>query len=314
MGITAISGPHVVYGVTQNSTGGVTEYNDQRAPSLFDLGAAFADPRAAYSYRPGGAVTSQVYGIYNNRATVDSVVGTTLANSVVASQAPVSGTSLTLNTTAANVTQTTIVAPEDGSTVSVLCLGSTAAVLTFGSADTVAMWNPAAAVGRCLSVATNSSENTGTLTFAGRDIYGYAMTESLSILGSSAAVFTQKAFKYISDIVLTSTTIVSTGITIGVSSIFGLPIVATNTGVDLAIRLIFTSSLAGANSSGPITVASTVTATSTTGDVRGTYASTTALTTTARLQIAQHITATMASNVTDSDVSAIFGVTQYSSV
>jgi hypothetical protein len=313
MGITAISGPHVVYGVTQNSTGGVTEYNGQRGPSLYDLGTAFADPRSAYSYRPGGSVADMVYGLYNNRATVDSVVGTTLANSIVTSQAPVSGTALTL-TAGTNNTTTTIVAPEDGTTVSVLCLGSTASVLTFGSEDTVAIWNPAAAVGRCLSVATNSSENTGTLTIAGRDIYGYKMTESLAITGSSAGIFTQKAFKYVSNIVLTSTTIVSTGITVGVSSIFGLPIVATYSGVDTNIRLIFTSSLVSANSSGPITVASTVTATSTTGDVRGTYASTTALTTTARLQIAQHITATMASNVTDSDVSAIFGVTQYSSV
>jgi hypothetical protein len=314
MGITAISGPHVVYGVTQNSTGGVTEYNEQRAPSLYDLGTAFADPRANFSYRPGGAVSDQVYGIFNSRATVDAVVGTTLANNVVASQAPVTGTALTLNTTGSGVTQTTIVAPEDGSTVSVLCLGSTAATLTFGSADTVALWNPAAAVGRCLSVATNSSENTGTLSIAGRDIYGYKMTESISILGSSAAVFTQKAYKYVSNIVLTSTTIVSTGITVGVSSIFGLPIVATYSGVDTDIRLIFTSSLVSANSSGAITVASTVTATSTTGDVRGTYGSSTALSATARLQIAQHITAAMVAATTASDTSAIFGVTQYSSV
>lgn len=313
MGITAISGPHVVYGVTQNSTGGVSEYNDQRAPSLYDLGTAFADPRSNFSYRPGGAVTDQVYGIFNNRATVDCVVGTTLANNIAAAQAPTASTALTLNTTGDGVTQTTIVAPEDGSTVSVLCIGSTAATLTFGSADTVALWNPAAGTGRCITITTSSSGDGGSWSIAGRDMYGFKMTENLSVTGSSAGVTTQKAFKYISAI-KASTTITSTGITVGVSSIFGLPIVATYSGVDTAIRLIFTSSLVSANSSGPITVASTATATSTTGDVRGTYASTTALSTTARLQIAQHITAAMVAATTESDTSAIFGVTQYSSV
>lgn len=311
MGITAISGPHVVYGITQTSTGGTTEYNGQRAPSLADLGNGMLDPRYAYNYRPGGAVTTQIRGFYGGKAMVDVVVGTTLANNIAAAQAPVANTALTL-TAGTNITETTIVAPEDGSTVSVLCIGSTAATLTFGSDDTVALWNPAS-VGRCIAITTSSSGDGGTWSIAGRDVYGYKMTENLSVTGSSATVISQKAFKYISSIVA-STTITSTGITVGVSSVFGLPILATYSGVDTSIRLIFTSSLVGANSSGAITVGSTVTATSTTPDVRGTYGSSTALTSTARLQISQNITATMVSNVTESDVSAIFGVTQYSSV
>lgn len=313
MGITAISGPQVVYGITQTSTGGTTEYNDQRGPSAYDLGAAFLDPRYNFNYRPGGAVTDKVYGIFESRAVVDFIPSATAANTIATAQAPVANTALTL-TAGSGVTSTTIVAPEDGTTTgTLLCIDSTASVLLFGESESMAIWNPAAGTGRCIVITTSSSGDGGTWSIAGRDMYGFKMTESLSVTGSSAGVISQKAFKYISAITA-STTITSTGITVGVSSVFGLPIVATYSGVDTAIRLIATSSLVGQNSSGAITVASTATATSTTGDVRGTYGSSTAVSGTLRLQMAQNITAVMASNVTATDTSAIFGVAQYSSV
>ena len=82
------------------------------------------------------------------------------------------------------------------------------------------------------------------------------------------------------------------------------------------IRLIATSSLVGQNSSGAITVASTAaTQTSTTPDIRGTYASSTATTGGAlRVQIMQMITPTMLASVTASDATSVFGIAQYSSV
>jgi len=61
-----------------------------------------------------------------------------------------------------------------------------------------------------------------------------------------------------------------------------------------------------------------VTATSTTGDVRGTYASTTTANGTVRVQMSQDITPLMAWTVaatsSDTTVSPVFGVTQFSSV
>ena len=313
MGITAISGPQLVYGITQTSTGGTTEYNDQRAPDVSDLGYAMLDPRAYFNYQPGGAVTQSVRVLYGAKGLVDMTPSATSANNIATNQAPVANTALTL-TAGSGVTSTTIIAPETGQTTgTLLCIDSTAATLGFGDSDTIMAWNPAAGAGRCIVITTSSSGDGGSWSIAGRDCYGIKVTENLSVTGSSAGVISQKAFKYISAI-KASTTITSTGITVGVSSVFGLPIVATYSGIDTQIRLIATSSLVGANSSGPITVASTATATSTTGDVRGTYASTTAVSGTLRLQIQQNVTAAMVNSVTASDTSAIFGVTQYSSV
>lgn len=312
MGITAVSGPTVSYGITQTSTGGTTEYNEERGPDLSDLGFAGLDPRALFNYKPGGAVGQAVLGLYNNSALVDFIPSSTSATNIATAQTPTANTALTL-TAGTGVTLTTIIAPETGLAVSVLCIDSTAATLGFGTAKTVQVWNPASGAGRCISITTSSSGDGGSWSIAGRDMYGIKVTENLSVTGSSAGVISQKAFKYISSI-KASTTITSTGITVGVSSIFGLPLVATYSGINTQIRLIATSSLVGANSSGPITVASTATATATTGDVRGTYASTTALGSSLRVQILQAVTPAMVFNVTATDTSFMFGVTQFSSV
>lgn len=312
MGITAISGPHVVYGITQTSTGGTTEYNEERGPSLFDLGMGMLDPRAQFNWKPGAAVGTPLPGVYlGARAEIDYVPAAAAANNLATTQAPGAGGSVVL-TAGSGVTATTIEAPESGRTTgTLLCIDSTAATLNFGTSGTVRVWNPAAGAGRCVTITTNSSADGGSWTINGRDIYGYPMTETIATTGSTAGITSQKAFKYVSS-VLAATTMVSTGVTVGVSNTYGLPLVARYTGVDLSINIVTTSSVVSARSSGPITVASTVTATSTTGDVRGTYASTTAANGTNRLQIVQHVSAVAAASVTATDSSAIFGVTQYS--
>lgn len=314
MGITAISGPQLVYGITQTSTGGTTEYNEERGPSLYDLGNGMLDPRAQLNYKPGNAVGKPVFGIYDGtRAEVNYVPSAVSSNNLATNQAPVANTALTL-TAGTGITATTIVAPDTGATTgTLLCIDSTAATLLYGTGKTIAIWNPAAGTGRCISITTSSSGDGGSWSIYGRDMYGYPMTENVSVTGSSATVTSKKAFKYISAI-KASTTITSTGIIVGVSDTYGLPVRADYTGLDLTIRITTTSSLVAANSSGPITVADTTTATATTGDVRGTYASTGASDGSKRFQFVQHITANQVAGVTAASAATVFGVTQYSSV
>lgn len=319
MGVTAFSGPVFVYGITQSASGQTTEYNEEWGPSLLDLGWATMDPRYQLDYDPGNPVGSKVYGFDKGWAQVD-YVPTTLQTSGIqtsSNSGPLTaGAAVTLASasSALGTYATTIIAPETGQTTGTLiAIDSTAAYLAFGTGGTAALWNPAAGTGRqiTLTPAGNSSNDGGSWSIAGRDLYGFKVTETISV--SSQVMTSKKTYKYISSIVA-ATTLGSTGVGIGFNDTFGLPLLAKNTGVNLQIRLTPTASLQYQNSSGPITLGSTATQTATSSDPRGTYASTTASNGTLRLQISMAITPTMIAGVTPTDTSLLFGATQFSSV
>lgn len=191
MSITAYSGPIVQFGTVQTSSAGTgivgqdMEHNDQRGPMMSDLGDALLDPRVAYAYQPGSGVTAKTFGFFNNTAVVD-YVPTTLSSNAFVSQtaATVAVTTFVLNaaSSAAGTYTTTIVAPETGkASGTLLAIDSTAAYLTFGSAATTAVWNPAAGTGRCVVLVTSSSGDGGTFSIAGRDMYGFKISEQLGI-------------------------------------------------------------------------------------------------------------------------------------
>ncbi len=316
MGITAVSGPQVVFGITTNSTGQVQDYNEERGPSLYDLGFAALDPRYNFGYAPGAAVGSRIFGFYGNAAVVDFVPTTLQTSAIAVSSAttPAAGAALTLASasSAVGTYATTIIAPETGQTSeNLIAIDSTAQYVAFGQSGTIALWNPAGGTGRQITLTTagNSSLDGGSWAIAGRDMYGFKMSETISV--SSQAMTTRKAFKYVSTVVA-ATTIGSTGIRIGFNDTFGLPLLATTSGMGLQIRLIPTSSLQYGNSSGPINTGSTAAQTATSSDPRGTYPSTTASNGTLRLQIVQTITPAMVSSITASDYSGMFGATHFS--
>src|ERR1017187_6011393 len=97
MGITANSGPFLAYGVSQTSSGAVTEYNEERAPSMFDLGQGTLDPRSYFNYDPGSGVGTQVKGFYDQTALVDYVPFAPNSSAIAASGVqPVAGTAIAL--------------------------------------------------------------------------------------------------------------------------------------------------------------------------------------------------------------------------
>ena len=327
MGITANSGPFVGYGITQTSTGAVTEYNEERGPSVFDLGNAMLDPRYYFNYDPGSAVGTQIKAFHGNRAVIDYMPFTANSSAISGSSVttPVAGVALTLTPLASfGAIQTTIVAPETGQTVSVIAIDSTAAVVTFGSGGTIALWNPNGGTGRVISLTKASTDATALVyTVNGRDLYGIKMTETITASTQSSVGVGKKAFKYISSIIPATTTINSTGVGVGFIDTFGFPL---NTGYFARTSVTISSApmtpTSVALTSVNAVLASTVaTATSTTPDARGTYTSSiaTAGTTTTipggtavRITITQDVTTTMLSAVTASDTSALFGIAQYS--
>lgn len=336
MGVTAISGPHVVYGITVGSSGNVQEYNEERGPSLFDLGQATMDPRAIqFGYDPGAPVGTQIKSFWDQMGYVDYIPFTATASAILvssASGAPVAGTALTLAPISSNgAFQTTIIAPETGRAVSVVAIDSTAATLNYGTAGTVSVWNPSAGTGRTILVVNTSNANSEQYIVRGRDMYGFKMTETISASTTSTGSGQgRKAFKYIVSVTpSTATTVSATGVAIGFADTFGLPLYMPYTnGVSIWASSVPTvSNLIALTSVNTLVASTAVTATTSTPDVRGTYTSSIATNGTSanganggavtstgvRITMLQQITANMAAAISlTSNTSAWFGVTQFS--
>src|SRR6266404_3786963 len=243
MAITAFTGPLVQFGTGTTSTGGTglrggeLEHNDQRAPMFTDLGDALLDPRVAYDYNPGQGVTARSLGFYNNTGTVDYVPASINSSAFVVNTASsgVSTFTLAAASSAGGTFSTTIIAPETGkASGTLIAIDSTAASLTFGSAGTMAVWNPAGGTGRNITIKPSSNLDAGTYSVAGRDMYGYKMTETIT--AGSTSLAGKKAFKYVSSITNT-TTPTSTGVSIGFGDIFGFPMAVAYAGQNVSVAL-----------------------------------------------------------------------------
>ena len=110
-----------------------------------------------------------------------------------------------------------------------------------------------------------------TVTVTGYDLYGQPMSEAIT---SSAAVSTavngKKAFFQVTSVAVSAAT--GTALTVGTTDILGLPVRVVNVAYVASVK----SNNALAQDGGQFTVADTATATTTTGDVRGTYVPATA--------------------------------------
>jgi hypothetical protein len=319
MSVTGFAGPLIGYGITLSSTSGdgITgadfEHNPNRAPSLSDLGSGMLDPRAAYDYKPAHANTT--VGFYNNLGLVDYVPLTANTSAFVAATVSSSGVStFTVTASSANGTfSTTILAPETGQNVTVIAIESTAAQLKFGS-GAVQMWNPGFGAGRNITIKPSSNLDGGTFTVAGRDVYGYKMTEQIA--GGSTNLAGKKAFKYITSITNT-TTPTSTSVAIGYGDVFGLPFYGPYAGLNIQIGInssFSNSALVPLSTTNFVAASTAATQTSTTPDVRGTFSSTTASNGVQRLQITVTPPTSGLIAITSTNVAPIFGATQFSSV
>lgn len=169
----------------------------------------------------------------------DTVPAAIVANNIAASQTPAAAGSLTLTAG----TSATAVVRQDG--VSVIQLD----------------------VPRAVGVTTGTGSPTSrNFTVSGYDVYGQPMSE---VIASSASASTKvngkKAFYQISSIAVSGGTVVA--ITVGTTDILGLPVRVTDRGyID---RAGWNNTLA--EDAGTLVVADTNTATTTTGDVRGTF-------------------------------------------
>ena len=150
--------------------------------------------------------------------------------------------------------------------------GAGAVTLTAGtSAKSVVLNNGTTAiqvdVPRAIKV--NCSTTARAFTVSGYDYYGQAMSEVITVAVAGTAVTGLKAFYQVSSVTIAGS---ATAVVVGTSDVLGIPVRVANVAYVASVK----SNNTLAQDAGTFVAADTATATTTTGDVRGTYAPATA--------------------------------------
>lgn len=325
MAFTAFPGSVVVFGAAPGLPGTTaqTDYNTTDGPSLFNAGAMIMDPRKVFTYSPGNnyggsSVALPVYGwmaMGGDVVNVDAVPTAISTNSIAQAQSFTSSTPVTLTASVTNnITFVNFQPPEGGPVINIRAIDGAMGTVTFGSDASIAAWDPTKAISRCITITTTGTDTGGFWSVAGRDVYGVKITETIaaSTTGAANTLVSKKAYKYITGVTpVTTGTFGSTVVYVGVSDTYGLGIYASN-GAYVNINLNNVSISSTTVTPG---MALNVIATSTTGDVRGTWASTTASNGTNRLiTFVIPSVAAMNTNLSGDAGHGIVGALQFSSV
>lgn len=300
MAISGFKGPLVSFGAEPSQDG-----NEWRGPSVLDQSYAVQDPRPYTNYAGG----NWVVGWFNSGRgllTIDTTPATINATCIAATQSAATAVTLASanNSTANLVVGASFVNVNTGAlvtgAVAIECPNATATgqFLAYGASGSagqagVNIWDPTLMAARVLTVTAAGTDSGRTVTFAGNDIYGVPITQTVT-LANTSAVATTKAFKYIRTATLDA--LPTGGISIGIGTVYGLPLRA-DTLAFVDARLNTTSAVA-------ITAAVTSAANATTGDVRGTFIA--ATTGANRLTVYQAVSAANISSTT-----GLIGVAQF---
>jgi hypothetical protein len=241
--------------------------------------------------------------VASNVLTVSSLTGAVTIGMTLAGTGVATGTLVTAQLTGPaggvgtySVTGNATVA---SATITGQATGTLALLQPFGQTPSVFIWNPQALVARAVSVTGSASATGGNITIAGYDIYGMPMSEVIAAPASATTVNGKKAFKYIASVTPAFTD--AHNYSIDTTDIIGLPLRSDFFG-DTAINYNATGITAN---TGYVAAVTTSPATTTTGDVRGTYALQSAADGSKRLMIRQFV---LAANM--GSIPGLFGVTQ----
>lgn len=241
--------------------------------------------------------------VASNVLTVSSLTGTVTVGMTLAGTGVATGTLVTAQLTGpaggAGTYSVTGNATVSSATITGQATGTAALLQPFGQTPSIYLWNPQALVARAVSVTGSASATGGNITIAGYDIYGMPMSEVIAAPASATTVNGKKAFKYIASVTPAFTD--AHNYSIDTTDIIGLPLRSDFFG-DTAINYNATGITA---STGYVAAVTTSPATTTTGDVRGTYALQSAADGSKRLMIRQFI---LAANM--GSIPGLFGVTQ----
>ncbi len=269
MTTTALSSPLAT--VLENPLGsqgsGSANQNPGPGPCNWLHGDAILDPRYPFTYYRGNSELEKYYGWYSGTMVqlVNAVPSALAAANIAASQTPGSAALTLVSSSGSGITVgTSITRADTGATVTgLLAIDTAMAGVGFGQDATVNMWDPTKAICRNVRITSGGNDTGITFLVVGYDLYGYPMSEAIT--GASGGVASGvKAFKYITSI--TPSGAVASTASAGTGDVFGFPLRADYVG---QTQINWNSTWVTASTG--FTAAVTTTATTTTGDVRGTY-------------------------------------------
>lgn len=302
MTYSAWSGPVIGFG-----QGDPSNYNPDRAPSVFDQGALLMDPR--FPYVPGRNPVKSVVGypMFNDVLQVSAVPSTIATANIAALQVPVAATPITLvPSTGAGITIGQTITRSDTKAIvtGLRVIDSAVSMIAFGQGGAglggpITCPDPATTLARNVRITSVGNDTPATFIVRGYDQYFFPMTETIT--GSNASVASgKKAFKYIQSITPAGTPSGS-NISVGTGDLYGFGM-----RVDFFdLNTIYWNSATIIAATG-FTAAVTTTPTAITGDVRGTYGVQSASDGTKRLTM--YVTP-LISNI--QTAAGIFGPTQF---
>ncbi len=282
------------------------------APNIDFLASGLQDHRYPYNKRGSGATLPGILAWYGaSQPLVANYAPATAATANIAALAnAASGVAMTLvSTTGAGITVASTSAPayfwtNNVTLTSGLLIDGLPTYKLFGTTGnfTTGFYDPASIVGRAVSITGVVNTAGGHFLVSGYDCYGFPMSEDITAAAGVATTNGKKAFKAITSVVPQFTD--AHTYSVGTADVFGIGIRAT-TFSDLRV---FWADAAITAVTGFVAAVTTSPATTTTGDVRGTYAvQGTASDGTRKLQI--YVMPSLAA-ITTNPTTGLFGVTQ----
>jgi hypothetical protein len=268
--VDAFKGPIVAFG-TRAPPGNLNE-NPNLAPSLIWGGAMGIDPRAGYNVTKYGAIGMPM----DSAAVVNQVPSAISAVNIAAVQTP--GSTLPLNLVAATGAGITVLASPltvwgSGNVIpaGTLAIDGPPGLVAFGTPQLssgytqVSVYDPTKAIARNVRITSGGNDSGITFLVSGYDLYGYPQTEQIT--GANAGVASgKKAFKFIASVVASAAP--ASTVSVGTGDVYGFPLLSSFWG---DATVVWNNTFVSANT-GYTASDTTSPATSTTGDVRGTYA------------------------------------------
>lgn len=245
------------------------------APSLDFLAGGIQDHRLPYNSKGSSANQPGIVGWYGYETMVANYVPSTKATANAAALANVvSGTPMALvASSGAGVTVLSTSAPATFQPTGVvqstgIVIDGLPSTTKFGASGsfTTAFYNRSTCVGRVPSITGVASGAGGAFLVTGLDIYGYLVTQTITVAAGVNTVNGLKAVKAILSVVPQFTD--AHNYSVGFADIFGFGILASFYG---DVRIVWDTAAVTANT-GFVAADTTTPATAATGDVRGTYA------------------------------------------
>jgi hypothetical protein len=272
MAKSTISGPLIVYGNEATPPGmpaRSANQNPDAGPSMFYAGTSILDPRPAYTFYPGQTPDSPT--VLGWLSTDIMAVDFAPLAAATANIAALQGNTINVPLTLVSVSAGDITVGDTfrnyvtGATVTALRIGPKPTGISAGASSLADIWSPATVTSRAVSITSGTTTLAGiTYTVVGFDIYGQPQTEAITGPGAGLTVNGKKTWKWISSVTPSATNAAT--VSIGTADIFGFPVkvdsfpyvtVYWNNVVQL------TATITAADATTP--------ATTTTGDVRGTF-------------------------------------------